>query len=57
MENHNFSWSSNNTSDDYIPVPELAKGLKLYTISQFVLNYSAVPISVWGWIGNLLSFK
>ena len=53
----NSSNESNSVPVDYLAVPELAKDLKLYKISQFLLNYSAVPLSVWGWFGNFFSFR
>ena len=44
-------------SEMSIPVPELAKDLELYKISQYLLNYTTVPIAVWGWFGNLISLR
>ena len=48
----------NAASDDfYIPVPVLAKELDLYKISDYILKYCAVPIAIWGCIGNFFSFR
>ena len=44
-------------SEMSISVPELAKDLQLYKISQYLLNYTTVPIAVWGWFGNLISLR
>ena len=49
--------SSDTESEMSISVPELAKELELYKISQYLLNYTTVPIAVWGWFGNLISFR
>ena len=62
MEDFTQQWEnilSNSSSEtgDSLAVPELAKELELYKISQFLLNYSAVPLSVWGWFGNFFSFR
>ena len=53
-----------NSSDEGYPesemsilMPELAKELELYKISQYLLNYTTVPIAVWGWFGNLISLR
>ena len=44
-------------SEMSIPMPELAKELELYKISQYLLNYTTVPIAVWGFFGNLISLR
>ena len=44
-------------SEMSISVPEMAKELELYKISQYLLNYTTIPIAVWGWFGNLISFR
>ena len=54
-ENRFFN-SSSQTGHSFA-VPQLAKELELYKISQFLLNYSAVPLTVWGWFGNFFSFR
>ena len=53
----NYTYPSGNGTLNFKSVPELAKQLELYKISQFIYNYLAVPISIWGWIGNFFSFK
>ena len=53
----NVFFKSSDESKYFTSVPELAKELKFYQISQFVYNYSAVPISVWAWFGNCFNFK
>ena len=53
----NVSFNSSDESKYFTSVPELAKELEFYKITQFVYNYSAVPISVWGRFGNCFSFK
>ena len=59
QENVSFNSSDKDilVSEHFISVPELAKELEFYKISQFLYNYSAVPISIWGWFGNFFSFK
>ena len=62
MEDFTHQWentlfnSSSEAGNSFV-VPELAKELELYKISQFLLNYSAVPLTVWGWSGNFFSFR
>ena len=51
----NVSLNSTDELKYFISVPELAKELEFYKISQFVYNYSAVPISVFGSFGNFFS--
>ena len=41
----------------FIPIPVLAKELRMYKISSNVLSYLVVPIALWGCLGNLLSFR
>ena len=38
-------------------VKELGEQLMTYKISVFLFKYLTVPIAVWGWIGNFLSFR
>ena len=53
----NLSDKGYTVSEMSIYVPELAKDLELYKISQYLLNYTTVPIAVWGWFGNLISLR
>ena len=43
--------------EHFIPVPVLAKELNIYKINDYILKYCAVPIAVWGCLGNLFSFR
>ena len=40
----------------FVPVAVLAKEMNIYKIGNLILNYCAVPITVWECLGNLLSF-
>ena len=45
------------SNEEFIPVPVLAKQLFTYKVSDYILTYLAVPIAIWGFIGNLLSLR
>ena len=38
-------------------VVALAEEFTAYKISIYILTYVTVPVAVWGWIGNFLSFR
>ena len=38
-------------------VVELAEEFIEYKVSIYILTYFTVPVAVWGWIGNFLSFR
>ena len=38
-------------------VKELGEQLLTYKTSVFLFKYLTVPIAVWGWTGNFLSFR
>ena len=40
-----------------LTILELGKQLLAYKTSDFIFTYITVPIAVWGWIGNFLSFR
>ena len=39
------------------PVPVLASRLIEYKISIYILTYLTIPVAVWGWVGNAISFR
>ncbi len=51
------TWSSNETVLDALPIPVLAERLIEYKISIYILTYVTVPVAVWGWLGNAISFR
>ena len=38
-------------------VVELTEKIIEYKISVYIFTYATVPVAVWGWIGNFLSFR
>ena len=44
-------------SDTRPSVVALAEEFIEYKISIYILTYVTVPVAVWGWIGNFLSFR
>ena len=38
-------------------VMELTQALTEYKIGIFLFTYMTVPVAVWGWMGNFLSFR
>ena len=55
-----FDNTTLNTTENYellVPVPVLAKELNNYKISDYILKYCAIPIAVWGCLGNFFSFR
>ena len=44
-------------NDTGTSVVALAEEFIEYKISIYILTYVTVPVAVWGWIGNFLSFR
>ena len=38
-------------------VVELTQELMEYKISIYIFAYATVPVAIWGWMGNFLSFR
>ena len=38
-------------------VVELTQELMEYKISIYIFTYATVPVAIWGWMGNFLSFR
>ena len=35
----------------------LAEEFDEYKFSIYILTYMTIPVAIWGWIGNILSFR
>ena len=59
QENTTLKFNAENDIEIFmkLPVPVLAKELETYKISHYILTYLAIPVAVWGCIGNFLSFR
>ena len=52
-----LSMESEGDNDTGQSVVGLAEEFMEYKISIYILTYVTVPVAVWGWIGNFLSFR
>ena len=53
----NLTLNITDNIDKFVPVPVLARELKIYKISNYVLDYLVVPFALWGCVGNFFSFR
>ena len=44
-------------NDSSPSVMELTQTLTEYKIGIYLFTYMTVPVAVWGWMGNFLSFR
>ena len=44
-------------NETFPSIAELAEDRMEYKISIYILTYLTVPVALWGWIGNLISFR
>ena len=54
---HAMNVTLNLNNQTILPVAVLAEEFLEYKISIYILTYLTVPVAIWGWIGNFLSFR